>query len=90
MLSIVISVDGIDGPLASDDTALWRIVQPSSTPMMWLTFAIAVRLWKCSSNCACGARSRMSRIHVRARSGCSTPASSPSTIVSGTSLAATR
>ena len=88
MLSTVTSVDGIDGPLAIERTAVWTIVRPSSTPMMWLRLAIAVLLWKCISRVASGADSRIRRIHLRARSGPSTPASSPRTIVAGTSLAA--
>ncbi len=42
---------------------------PSSTPMMWFSVAIAVLLWKCISRTASGALSRISRIHLRARSG---------------------
>ncbi len=90
MLSTVTSVDGIETPFASVETAVWRMFTPSSTPMMWLRLAIAVLLWKCSSSGLSPVRSRTSRIQPRARSGPSTPASSPSTIVAGAPLATIR
>ena len=37
MLSTLTSVEGIETPFASVEiTAVWTIVTPSSTPMMWL------------------------------------------------------
>ena len=86
------SVEGIETPLARVEIAEWTICTPSSTPMMWLRLAIAVRLWKCISSGTppAAARSCASRIQRRARSGPSTPASSPSRIVSAASPAIIR
>ena len=69
--------------MARVEIAECTIRTPSSTPMMWLRFAIAVRLWKCISSGSppAAARSWLWRIQRRARSGPSTPASSPRMIV---------
>jgi hypothetical protein len=77
MLSTLTWTDGIETPLASARTAVWRIVTPASTPVMWFIAAWAVLSWKCISSGLPLARPAISGIQVRARSALITPASSP-------------